>query len=230
MTCRRQEEVWIVLTLPVGDDDCRRLHLSWTLNGNNVCEKLSLISEVDYMLIKEKEENKKWGCWGIQYSPEAPWVWSTLIPRLLLFLPLPLAPSLHPCLVLALSPESYCRGTQKAQTRQERERGRAGERGLKKIDAGIVVMATTGWAWGPTAGSSSSSSSWIPEPLRGGKGLRWGPWEHRWSLRVTAREKEALDLPNQWALREDLSRSLNWKMGKLSIKEESGEDKCFLST
>jgi hypothetical protein len=49
-------------------------------------------------------------------------------------------------LVLALSLESYCRGTQKAQARQERERGRAGERGLKKIDAGIVVMATTGWA------------------------------------------------------------------------------------
>lgn len=34
------------------------------------------------------------------------------------------------------------------------------------------------------------------------------------------------DLPNHWTLREDPSKSLNWKMGKLSIKE----DKYFLST
>lgn len=173
MTCRRHEEVWEVLTLVVRDDSLRILYLSWTLNGDNVCEKLSTIPDVNYMLIKEKEENKKWGWWGIQGSLPAPYcVWSTSVLSLLLFLLLPLAPSLHTCLVLPPHPESYCRGTQQAQTWQERERGRAGKRGLKKIDAGIVVMATTGWAWGPTARSSSSSSSWIPEPLRGGRRLR----------------------------------------------------------
>lgn len=132
----------------------------------------------------------------------------------------------HHCLVLAPRPESNCRGTQQAQIWQERGRGRAGKRGLKKIDGGIVVMATAGWAGGPIAGRSSSSSSCIPEPWRRAKDLgrvpentsgtsRWQPvrgeflgpkmlfWQH-WL--------------NQGALRENLSKHLNWRTEKLRLE------------
>lgn len=75
-----------------------------------------------------------------------------------------LGPGPSPCILLL---------RQSAETDMTGDRERQNwEEGLKKIDTGIVVMATPGWARGPTAGISSCSSSQILEPLRVGKKLR----------------------------------------------------------